>query len=517
MRRKNSNVLQAEHEIPRFTDAEFMTGRAVLEIFNLEQENVEKFEACRGIAYDNDRVRKNVTIVTVTLKPRPTVCPACGQQNYVVKCYEEKQIKHSILNNRPLLLNYRARRYRCQVCRRTFYERNPFVFKNQKISADTVICILMDLRKPEVTFTQIAERYNISPTSVASIFDQHVDMKRLPLPAYMDIDESYSFKTPESSYVCMFIDYETGEPIDILPSRKKEDLLAYFKKIPLSERKNVKIVGMDMYNTYREVVKEVFPNAYISADVFHVVKDMNNKADTIRIRIMKRFKSDSVEYYLLKHFNWMLFKDQNSVDRDGKLLFDPARERKYNHKLRMELNYKEILNRILEIDPELRQAIELKEKCVDFYENSTYSTAKKKLNGLIGEFENASTEEMRNFGGTLRNWRNEIVNSFIVVSHTYEVDRKDGQVVSKANMVNSGVMERRNSSVKTIKKVTNGMGNWPRFRNRVLYALRKDATFFMEPIDEPKALRWSRAKKKAEEEEEAIKTVELTDDMEDKS
>ena len=78
-------------------------------------------------------------------------------------------------------------------------------------------------------------------------------------------------------------------------------------------------------------------------------------------------------------------------------------------------------------------------------------------------------------------------------------------------------MERRNSSVKTIKKVTNGMGNWPRFRNRVLYALRKDATFFMEPIDEPKALRWSRAKKKAEEEEETIKTVELTDDMEDKS
>ena len=48
-------------------------------------------------------------------------------------------------------------------------------------------------------------------------------------------------------------------------------------------------------------------------------------------------------------------------------------------------------------------------------------------------------------------------------------------------------MERANSSVKTIKKVTMAMGNWERFRNRVLYALREDANYRLNPIDTPRA------------------------------
>jgi hypothetical protein len=33
------------------------------------------------------------------------------------------------------------------------------------------------------------------------------------------------------------------------------------------------------------------------------------------------------------------------------------------------------------------------------------------------------------------------------------------------------------------------MGNWDRFRNRVLYALRKDAHYMLNPIDEPRVRR----------------------------
>ena len=50
-------------------------------------------------------------------------------------------------------------------------------------------------------------------------------------------------------------------------------------------------------------------------------------------------------------------------------------------------------------------------------------------------------------------------------------------------------MERANSDVKTIKKVTMSMGNWERFRNSVLYALRKDAHYRLNPIDTPRARR----------------------------
>jgi len=51
------------------------------------------------------------------------------------------------------------------------------------------------------------------------------------------------------------------------------------------------------------------------------------------------------------------------------------------------------------------------------------------------------------------------------------------------------IIERSNSTVKTIKKVTMSMGNRDRFRNRVLYALRKDAHYMLNPIDEPRVRR----------------------------
>lgn len=50
-------------------------------------------------------------------------------------------------------------------------------------------------------------------------------------------------------------------------------------------------------------------------------------------------------------------------------------------------------------------------------------------------------------------------------------------------------MERSNSTVKTIKKFTISMGNWERFRYRVLYALRKDAHYMLNLIDEPRTRR----------------------------
>lgn len=105
------------------------------------------------------------------------------------------------------------------------------------------------------------------PETICGSYSCHHTV-RLSLPTYMCIDESYSFKSEDSSYVCMFVDFETGEPIDILPSRRKEVLLEYFRKIPLEERRNVRIVGIDMWNTYRSVVKELFPRVLLSADHF---------------------------------------------------------------------------------------------------------------------------------------------------------------------------------------------------------------------------------------------------------
>lgn len=59
-----------------------------------------------------------------------------------------------------------------------------------KITSTVIQCVMRDLTKPSETFVSIAERYHISPTTVASIFDATVNIPRAKLPRIMSTDET---------------------------------------------------------------------------------------------------------------------------------------------------------------------------------------------------------------------------------------------------------------------------------------------------------------------------------------
>jgi len=461
----------------------------VLALFNLENDNVE------SVSVHN---QNNQTIVDVLLRAEYPPCPSCGYSNVLIKGYTLKTIKHSVLSDRNCVLSYRARRYICPVCRRTYYEHNPFVFGSMKISALTVQNVLKDLKKYNETFSSTASRYHISPTSAASIFDSHVFMPRLQLPELMCWDETYAFhhKGENSKYVFTILDFDSIEPVDILPSRKKEYLMSYFLAIPKEERKQVKMIATDMYSEYRYVIRTVFPDALHAVDHYHVVQDLGRRTDNVRIRVMKSVQKKipgtgrmTDEYYLLKKFNWLIFKRPDTkksyVDDYGEKktlpLFDPNFPRAHNRKLNQHLNYYEIKDKIKAIHPDLKTAWQLKDDVSDFYLNNTYESAPEALNELIQKFYECGVPEMKDFGRLLRNWREEIINSFIVVKMSYQVDKDNGHVVMSAQHLNTGLLENRNSIIKCIKKNSTGYANWDRFRNRCLYVLRKSAVPLLNP------------------------------------
>ena len=454
----------------------------ILTLFNLESENVE------DIAYANEGSN---AIIRILLRPDYPPCPDCGNKHTLIKGYELKKINHGILTDRKCVLYYKARRYRCPVCKRSFYEHNPFTFNSMKISALTVENVLRDLKNQSETFTSVAQRYHISPTSVASIFDQHVMMPRLPLPELMAIDETYAFyhRGENSKYIFTMLDYTNCIPIDILPSRKLDYLRSYYMKIPIEERRNVRMIATDMYKEYRTMIHEIFPNSIHCVDHFHVIQELSRKTDSVRIRVMKSVpkyikntNKTTQEYYLLKTFNWLIFKRSDALDSHKKPLFDPNRERVMNHKLQRMLNYYDIRNLIEAIHPDLKAAWRLKDEVVDFYDDNTYDSCKEALNDLIRRFFRSGIPEMIKFGRTLRNWDQEIIDSFIVVGVRHKVDKETGQVVISDQKLNTNLMENRNSIIKTIKKNANGYANWDRFRNRCLYVLRPDARPVLNPL-----------------------------------
>ena len=164
------------------------------------------------------------------------------------------------------MLLYHARRFVCKDCGRTFYEPNPFVATEHSISKLTIINVLNELKEYNSTFSSAAKHNNISSTRAEAIFDDYVNIPRQTLPRVICIDEIYSKTSRKNKYSCLLLDFETSNLIDVIINRRKTTLLNYFEKIPKSERENVEYVSMDLYETYRSVVKLRLPKAKVCAD-----------------------------------------------------------------------------------------------------------------------------------------------------------------------------------------------------------------------------------------------------------
>ena len=414
-----------------------------LELFNLK---IKKIDTAK---------RNNILYCYITLENQKEKCPFCLQRP-VINGYKNKRITHSISNNNPCFIIYKARRFYCKTCKHTYYERNPFALKYDKLSSYTIYAILNDLKDHTVTFKNVATKYNISITSVQNIFDSYVDAIRMSLPEVICIDEFYTSKKRQFKYACVFLDFISKKIIYIYPSRRKDRLTSELSFIPKNERLNVKYVVIDMWDTYRDLASIYFPNCKIAVDSFHVIRHLNDAIDSIRIKIMKKYDKrtnklvqNDIYYYMLKKFHFFFTMNFEKIFNG----------QTYIQKMETKWTKHEIRNYLFSIDGDLRDAYFLKERYREFNLTADYETCGEEFEELIDEFLNSKHEEFRTFGKLLIHWKNEIKNSFI---------RYQGKRLS------NGPIEGANSRIKTILKSANGYTNFNRLRNRIMYSLNKD-------------------------------------------
>ena len=419
-----------------------------IKLLNLEQFNlkIKKIDTTK---------RNNILYCYITLENQKEKCPFCLQRP-VINGYKNKRITHSISNNNPCFIIYKARRFYCKTCKHTYYERNPFALKYDKLSSYTIYAILNDLKDHTVTFKNVATKYNISITSVQNIFDTYIDPKRRTLPKVICIDEFYTSRKRQYKYACVFLDFLTKKIIYIYPSRRKDRLTSELSFIPKNERLNVKYVVIDMWDTYRDLASIYFPNCKVAVDSFHVIRHLNDAMDSIRIKTMKKYDKrtnklvqNDIYYYMLKKFHFFFTMNFE------KIFNGPT----YIQKMETKWTKHEIRNYLFSIDGDLRDAYFLKERYREFNLTADYETCGEEFEELIDEFLNSKHEEFRTFGKLLIHWKVEIKNSFI---------RYQGKRLS------NGPIEGANSRIKTILKSANGYTNFNRLRNRIMYSLNKD-------------------------------------------
>lgn len=98
----------------------------------------------------------------------------------------------------------------------------------------------------------------------------------------------------------IYADAKTHEILDILPDRRLHQLREHFLGFPKKARDGVKTLTMDMYSPYISLVKEIFPNARIILDRFHVVQLLMRALLKTRIATMNTLDRDSLEQKILR-------------------------------------------------------------------------------------------------------------------------------------------------------------------------------------------------------------------------
>ncbi|WIF88859.1 transposase [Acholeplasma laidlawii] len=271
------------------------------------------------------------------------------------------------------------------------------------------------------------------------------------------MDEVFISKKRKSPYACVLYYFNTKQIIDVIPIRHKHYLTQYFLRIPIHEKDRVNVFIIDMWESYKQVLEKAFPKSLIAVDSFHVIANLNRAMDRVRIDTMNRFKLErsklihnDMYYYILKKFQFFFKIDLNRL-----IDFKPT----HIPKLKTVWDKQTILSYLLDIDDTLKNCYKLKEKYRYFNLTAEYDTCDDELDELIDEFKSNPVKEFRDFGRMLQTWKVEIKNSFIM---------------SKDRRISNGPIESTNSKIKTIIKASNGIRDFKRLRNKIMYSINKD-------------------------------------------
>ena len=454
----------------------------IIQLLNFEDSNLET---------EPVQIVNGKRILIIRQKLYPHYCPCCSYRMHSKGIYE-RTVNHPVMQDGiPLILKVQQRRWKCTnpVCNYTSTDEFSFVEKYKHNSSVSDLLIVDAFRDSNLSAKKIAKIFNVSDTYALNTFAKYVDMHRRTLPEAISVDEVHMDISKVCKYALVIQDFVTGEPIDLVASRRKEFTEPYWQNIPIAERRRVKYLISDMYKPYIGYIDDYFPNAISIVDSFHVIKHINNMLKNYMNSLARKIKNadeerhlekelamhkeipfvPSKDYYLVKNYQWIVTKNPDRLRYSA-----PAR---YNYKFHQLLSLGQIEDMLFEIDPKLKELRHLKNKYIYF--NNTYGDNPKKarpaLRDLIQEYRLSGHKIFIDFANTLDYHFESIINSFIVL----ERQCADGTHISR---LSNGPMEALNRIAKDLKRNARGFRNFEHLRNRFLFAERKNAQMLAMPL-----------------------------------
>ena len=219
------------------------------------------------------RVERNTRVrIHAEVLEAPQQCLCCGGGRLHSKGLYKRRVRHLPCLGVPSELIIRCRRYECLDCSRSFVQRLAGVMPGRR-SSEPWRASVYERHDDGICASVLARREHTAPATVGRIYAQFTERKakeRLSLecPRVLGIDEHTLHKGQR--FATTFCDLKNRRVFDISPGRSEAELRGFLAG--LRGRERVRVVCIDLSNSYRSLIRRWFPRALIVADRFHAVR-----------------------------------------------------------------------------------------------------------------------------------------------------------------------------------------------------------------------------------------------------
>lgn len=392
----------------------------VEQILNLPDMKVLDFQELEG----------EEIIITIEKSVNYSTCPWCGQMTHSIHQNHWRIIHDLPWNKKPVLLKINRRQFKCHKCKKVFSEQLDFVDKSKGYTKRLATDIVQQVLNSNIR--SVAQRNGLSDEEVESMLKKqvsHILNINLSQVKKLGIDEIALVKG-KGNYLAILVDLDSHKPIEIVQSRRIEDIREVLVSWGVEILNQIEEVSIDLWLPYKNLVEELMPNANITADRFHVMKQVNDELDTMRKAENKAaisLDNKSEKERILEALN----KSKYAIIKNEDSLNEKQREK---------------LKSVQEVSPNLAKMHSLKEQFRDIFE--TTKSWGDSIIKLLDWMYDALSYFPKSIGTIVR-WFGEIVGYF------------DGRTTS-------GAVEGINNKLKLIKRLGYGFRNFTNFRLRSL-------------------------------------------------
>lgn len=256
-------------------------------------------------------VKKSDIKVWASPRRRPR-CIHCDAEELRIKATYTRTIKHTRLGNKLMTLFVRVPKYHCKQCGRYFRHRISGIRPRYRAS-EAFKLEVFEAHDGGVTQRKLSRTHGIGTATIERWYQRQIEIRHSEManrncPQVLGIDEHYFSR--KHGFATTFVDLKNHKVFDIKLGRSEAALSSYLKG--LKGRDKVKVVVMDLSDTYRSIARKYFPNAKIVADRFHVVRLANQHFMKLWSQHDPEGRKNRGLISLMRRHEWRLRDDQKA-------------------------------------------------------------------------------------------------------------------------------------------------------------------------------------------------------------